>query len=76
MNNTYTRDPVTIGVATLDAIDEDNCGHLREELGDLLLQIVLHSQIATENRKFSLLQVVNDIHKKIVNFGRYPKKTT
>ena len=54
----------------LDAIDQNDSEHLREELGDLLLQIVLHSQIASENGEFSLSQVIHDIHKKITN--RHP----
>ncbi|MDO9546438.1 MAG: nucleoside triphosphate pyrophosphohydrolase [Pelolinea sp.] len=54
----------------LDAIDEQNNEHLREELGDLLLQIVLHSQIAVENEEFSLMQVVHDIHQKLIH--RHP----
>jgi tetrapyrrole methylase family protein/MazG family protein len=54
----------------LDAIDQNDNEHLREELGDLLLQIVLHSQIASENGEFSLPEVIHDIHKKIVN--RHP----
>ena len=54
----------------LDAIDQNDSAHLREELGDLLLQIVLHSQIASENGEFSLSEVIHDIHKKITN--RHP----
>jgi tetrapyrrole methylase family protein/MazG family protein len=54
----------------LDAIDQNDSEHLREELGDLLLQIVLHSQIASENGEFSLPEVIHDIHKKIIN--RHP----
>ena len=49
----------------LEAIDSNDSKHLREELGDLLLQIVLHSQIASENDEFSLPEVICDIHKKI-----------
>ena len=33
---------------TLEAIDEQSPSHLREELGDLLLQIVFHAEIADE----------------------------
>jgi len=54
----------------LEAIDQNDNEHLREELGDLLLQIVLHSQIASENGDFSLPEVIYDIHKKITN--RHP----
>ena len=54
----------------LDAIDQNDSVHLREELGDLLLQIVLHSQIASENGEFSLSEVIYDIHNKITS--RHP----
>ena len=54
----------------LDAIDQNDSTHLREELGDLLLQIVLHSQIASENGEFCLSEVIHDINKKITS--RHP----
>ena len=50
----------------LEAIDNEDMEGLREELGDLLLQIVLQAQIATENGAFNLFEVINGIHKKIV----------
>jgi len=49
-------------LAALDAGDTDA---LREELGDLLLQIVLQAQIAVEAGEFSLAQVIADIDAKI-----------
>ncbi len=54
----------------LDALDRDDDTGLREELGDLLLQIVLHAQIATEAGEFSLAQVLQTIIAKIVR--RHP----
>lgn len=42
----------------LDALDADDMGRLREELGDLLLQILLHAQIATEEGDFKLVETV------------------
>ena len=38
----------------IDAIDENDSNHLREELGDVLLQVLLHSQIADENGDFNI----------------------
>ena len=38
----------------VDAIDEADSNHLKEELGDVLLQVVLHSQIADDNDKLYL----------------------
>jgi len=49
----------------LDAIDRGDNDGLREELGDLLLQIMLHAQIASENRQFNIFNVIADIHTKI-----------
>ncbi len=49
----------------LAALDRDDVGALREELGDLLLQIVLHAQIAVEAGEFSLADVIAAIDAKI-----------
>lgn len=54
----------------LEAIDQNDSEHLREELGDLLLQIVLHTQIATERGEFTLSEVIYDINNKITH--RHP----
>ena len=50
----------------LSALDKGNQIDLKEELGDLLLQIVLHAQLAEENKDFNLSDVIADIHKKLV----------
>jgi len=54
----------------LQAIDEDDDEALREELGDLLLQIILHAQIAAEEGSFTLAGVLETIIEKIVR--RHP----
>ncbi|MHB9034346.1 MAG: nucleoside triphosphate pyrophosphohydrolase, partial [Anaerolineae bacterium] len=54
----------------LDALDADNMDKLREELGDLLLQIMLHAQIATEDGDFKLVEVVQANIDKLVR--RHP----
>jgi tetrapyrrole methylase family protein/MazG family protein len=54
----------------LAALDGDNAGALREELGDLLLQIVLQAQIASEGGEFRLSDVLADLQEKIVR--RHP----
>jgi len=54
----------------LEAIDQFDEDHLREELGDLLLQIVLHAQIAKEEGAFDYGNVVHDVYWKIRN--RHP----
>jgi tetrapyrrole methylase family protein/MazG family protein len=54
----------------VDAIINKNSDHLKEELGDLLLQILLHSQIAHENNEFSIQDVVKTLSAKLIN--RHP----
>ncbi len=49
----------------LAALDADDPEALREELGDLLLQIVLHAQIATEFGEFQMREVIAGIDAKI-----------
>jgi len=55
---------------TVDAIDANDPEHLKEELGDLLLQIVFHAQIASEAGRFDIQDVVEGIVTKIVR--RHP----
>lgn len=55
---------------TLEAIDADDPAALSEELGDLLLQVVLHAQIASEYGEFTLTDVIRGIHDKLVR--RHP----
>lgn len=55
---------------TLDAIDGGNVAALREELGDLLLQVVLHAEIASEKQKFTFEEVAKGIADKMVR--RHP----
>jgi len=54
----------------LEALDEGDSGKLCDELGDLLMQIVLHAQIATEAGEFELGDVLTSINTKLVH--RHP----
>jgi tetrapyrrole methylase family protein/MazG family protein len=54
----------------LAALDADDPEAMREELGDLLLQVVLHAQIAAEYGEFNMAEVLAGVHTKIV--GRHP----
>jgi tetrapyrrole methylase family protein/MazG family protein len=54
----------------LQALDSEDKQGLEEELGDLLLQIVLHSQIAYEEGEFRMEDVIHGIYAKIVR--RHP----
>ena len=53
-----------------DAIRHGDDAHLKEELGDLLLQVVLHGQIAQEEGRFDLAQIAAGISEKLVR--RHP----
>lgn len=55
---------------TLAALDARNLSAMSEEFGDLLLQIVLHAQIAVETGEFRMADILQGIHQKIVR--RHP----
>ena len=55
---------------TIDAIDSNDKHLLMEELGDVLLQVVLHAQIARENKDFTFDDICNHINKKMIS--RHP----
>lgn len=55
---------------TVDTIQRGDHGHLKEELGDLLLQVVFHSEIAWESGHFDLDDVARGICEKLVR--RHP----
>lgn len=54
----------------LEAIDENNDQALKEELGDLLLQVIFHAQIASENGRFDIAGVIDAISEKLIR--RHP----
>ena len=54
----------------LDAIHADDPDHLREELGDLLLQVVLQSQVAADGGEFTIDDVCEGIDEKMIR--RHP----
>lgn len=54
----------------LETIDQDNDAKLREELGDVLLQVIFHSQIAAERGTFTVDDVLDTLADKLVR--RHP----
>ena len=54
----------------IDAIYEKNANNICEELGDLLLQVMLHAEIGYEEKKFALNDVIKNLNKKLIN--RHP----
>jgi tetrapyrrole methylase family protein/MazG family protein len=55
---------------TLDAVDGKDSEKLREELGDLLFQVLIHAQLAEEASEFTMRDVVRGISEKLVR--RHP----
>ena len=65
----------------LEAIDSDDNAAIQEELGDVLLQVVLDSQIASDERRFQFVDVVRSITEKMIRrhphvFGDQTAETT
>lgn len=54
----------------LDALDNGEPKKIQEELGDVLLQVIFHSQIATEENRFSIKEVIRQLTEKLVR--RHP----
>lgn len=50
----------------IEAIDTDDPELLREELGDVLLQVAMHAEMENEEKRFDINDVVNDVCKKLV----------
>jgi MazG family protein len=53
-----------------EAIDSGDAAKLREELGDLLFQVVIHAQLARESGAFDLSDIARDLAQKLVR--RHP----
>lgn len=54
----------------VDCIESEDVAHLREELGDVLMQVVLHAQIAADAGEFTMADVARDIDAKLIR--RHP----
>ena len=67
---TLRRNMLEEAYEAVDAIDDNDAKHLKEELGDVLLQVVLHAQIANEEKTFDIEDVAKGISDKLVH--RHP----
>jgi tetrapyrrole methylase family protein/MazG family protein len=54
----------------VDAVESKNFEHMKEELGDLLFNIIFYAQIASEDKKFTIADVAKDISEKLIR--RHP----
>lgn len=66
---------------TIEAIERKDDENLCEELGDVLLQVLLHAQIAAEEGRFDMSDVVDGLAKKMIRrhphvFGNEPQAST
>jgi len=65
----------------LDTIDRNDIPHMREELGDVLIQVVFHAQLAAERGEFTFDDVAREINDKLIRrhphvFGTHDKLGT
>lgn len=54
----------------IESIDNKDMANLREELGDVLLQVVMHSVIAEEENAFTIVDVIDEVSEKMIR--RHP----
>ena len=69
-HESITRNMIEEAYEAVDAIEQHDATHLREELGDVLLQVVLQSQIAADAGEFTVADVCRDVNAKMIR--RHP----
>ena len=69
-HESIARNMIEEAYEAVDAIEQHDATHLREELGDVLLQVVLQSQIATDAGEFTVADVCRDVNAKMIR--RHP----
>lgn len=69
-HETLTPNMIEEAYEAVEAIKEHNSKHLREELGDVLLQVVLHAQIGKENGEFDIEDIAKELNDKLIH--RHP----
>ena len=69
-HESIARNMIEEAYEAVDAIEQHDVAHLREELGDVLLQVVLQSQIAADAGEFTVADVCRDVNAKMIR--RHP----
>lgn len=69
-HQSIARNMIEEAYEAVDAIEHNDIAHMREELGDVLLQVVLQSQIAADASEFTIDDVCRDVNAKIIR--RHP----
>ena len=80
-HESLTRGMVEEAYEVVEAIENHDRDNLIEELGDVLLQVVMHAQIAAEENDFTLCEICNKEAEKMIRrhphvFGPKPEKST
>ena len=70
IHESIARNMIEEAYVAVDAIEQHDATHLREELGDVLLQVVLQSQIAADAGEFTVADVCRDVNAKMIR--RHP----
>lgn len=69
-HKTLTKCMIEEAYESVDAINKNDMINLREELGDVLLQVVFHSDLAEESNNFNIVDVINEECEKMIR--RHP----
>ena len=69
-NDSIKANTIEEAYEVVEAIDHKNYEELKKELGDLLLHVVFHTQIAEENNHFNINDVIDSIKEKLIR--RHP----
>ncbi len=69
-NDSIKANTIEEAYEVVEAIDQKDFGELKKELGDLLLHVVFHTQIAEENGYFKIDEVIDSIKEKLIR--RHP----
>ena len=69
-HESISRNMIEEAYEAVDAIEQKDSAHLCEELGDVLLQVVLQSQIAADAGEFTVADVCRDVNQKMIR--RHP----
>jgi tetrapyrrole methylase family protein/MazG family protein len=78
---TLTQYAIEEAFELVEAIESQNQHEIKDELGDFLFQVILQAQVASDDRQFSLLDVIKNLNEKMIRrhphvFGDDGAKTT
>lgn len=69
-HGSIARNMIEEAYEAVDCIEQDDVAHLREELGDVLMQVMLHAQIAADAGEFTIADVAAELNAKLIR--RHP----